>query len=70
MCDLEMIAAMLMFSVIGATAGGFGYLAFRKKKIIRSGANYNQDYLEKKKISDCNYSHLNVYEFHGFELLI
>ena len=46
MCDLEMIAAMLMFSVIGATAGGLGYLSFRKKKITRSGAKYNQYYLE------------------------
>ena len=34
MCDLEMIAAMLMFSVIGATAGGLGYLAFRKAVCI------------------------------------
>ena len=46
MCDLEMIAAMLMFSVIGATAGGLGYLAFKKKKVIRSGAKYDTDYLE------------------------
>ena len=46
MCDLEMIAALLMFSVVGATAGAFAYLAFRKKKVIRSGAKYNTDYLE------------------------
>ena len=46
MCDLEMIAAMLMFSVIGATAGALAYLAFKKKKVIRSGAKYDTDYLE------------------------